>query len=196
MLEGIMFCATLLKVKVVYPDFAYRNKHLSLGKYVYKFTCVIISLTRFLHVSQGIESPGDPGWKNESQQFQRQENGIIIFVEKQFLEGIFQSPWFCFVYFVCGRLILSDVELYCLQSTADEFPNATPKWGEVDCVSWWGVWWSPGLCRGVVLVLQLCVKCTGLWNVQLHQTRSGFLARLFLELPRGVCLWWAGCCGN
>lgn len=73
--EAMVFSAALLKVKVVYPDCAYRNKHLSLGKYVYKFTfpCVVISPTRFMYISQDTESPRDIGWKNESQQFQRLE---------------------------------------------------------------------------------------------------------------------------
>lgn len=76
--EAIIFSATLLKVKVVYPDFAYRNKHLSLGKYVFKFTFTcVISFTRFLHISQDIESPRDIGWKNESQQFQRLEKMVL-----------------------------------------------------------------------------------------------------------------------
>lgn len=103
--------------------------------------------------------------------------------------GNIPKPLFlsCFVCLVFGRLILSNAELFCLQSTADGFPNATSEWGEADRVNWWEVWWSPRLSRGIVLVLQLCMKRTGLWNVHLLQTRSG--------CP-GVCLWWACCYGN
>lgn len=189
--EVIMFSATLLKVKVMYPDFSYKNKHLSLGKYVCKFTftCVIISFPRFLHIRQGIESPSDTGWKNESKQSQRlEEDGLMIFVEKQFLEGIFQSPCFCLVLFVwyLGDSFCPMQSSFACKALLMDFQMQHPS--EVkQTVSTGEVWWSPRLSRGIVLVLQLCMKCTGLWNVHLLQTRSG--------CP-GVCLWWACCCGN
>lgn len=53
---AVGFSGTLVKGEVVYHDFVYRNRHLSLGKYISKFTfrCVVISFTWFTHVNQSI----------------------------------------------------------------------------------------------------------------------------------------------
>lgn len=142
-----------------------------------------------------LEIQGEKMRTNRSRDWIRWEHDICW---EAVFRGNIPKPLFlsCFVYLVFGRLILSD---------------------PVACKAFWvdsrmqhRVWWSR-LCQllrvlvkpstvqrhwGIVLVLQLCVKRPGLWNVQLLQTRSAFLARLFWGCPGCVCVWWACCCGN
>lgn len=207
--EVIMFSATLLKVKVMYPDFSYKNKHLSLGKYVCKFTftCVIISFPRFLHIRQGIESPSDTGWKNESKQSQRlEEDGLMIFVEKQFLEGIFQSPCFCLVLFVwylgdlfcpmqnsfaCKALLMDfqmqhPSEVKQTVSTGERFDEALdcPEASFLCCSSVWSALVSETCtCSKQGLVAQGCV-CDGPVAVE----TNGVL-KLALRFPSALIPW-------